>query len=268
MSQIGKSIRIERIMNRRTGRMIVVPMDHGVSSGPIEGLLDMPEAINAMAEGGANCVLVHKGIIGTGHRGYGPDVGLIMHMSGSTSAGPDPDNKVLIASVEEAMKLGADAVSIHINIGAENEAEMLKSLGVVSATCREWGMPLLAMMYPRGKKIEKMGGEHSVEAVKLAARCGAELGADIIKTNYTGDPDTFKEVTEGCPAPVVIAGGPKMDTDMDVLQMVKDSIEAGGAGTSIGRNVFQHVNPTAMVKAISKIVHDGSEVDVAIKELK
>jgi fructose-bisphosphate aldolase/2-amino-3,7-dideoxy-D-threo-hept-6-ulosonate synthase len=268
MSQIGKAIRLERIMDRKTGRMIIVPMDHGVSSGPIGGLIDMPGAINRVADGGANAVLVHKGIIGTGHRGYGRDVGLIMHLSGSTSLAPDPNNKVLIASVEEAMKLGADAVSVHINIGAENEAEMLESLGMVSAECREWGMPLLAMMYPRGKKIEEQGGEHGVEVVKLAARCGAELGADIIKTNYTGDPDSFKEVTEGCLAPVVIAGGPKMDTDRDVLEMVKDSIDAGGAGTSIGRNIFQHKDPTKMIKAICKIVHDGCEVDKAVKELK
>jgi fructose-bisphosphate aldolase/2-amino-3,7-dideoxy-D-threo-hept-6-ulosonate synthase len=268
MSQIGKAIRMERIMDRKSGRMIVVPMDHGVSAGPIGGLIDMPGAINRVAGGGANAVLVHKGIIGTGHRGYGSDIGLIMHLSGSTGLSPDPNNKVLVASVEEAMKLGADAVSIHINIGAENESTMLENLGAVSATCREWGMPLLAMMYPRGKKIDKAGGEHNVEVVKLAARCGAELGADIIKTNYTGDPDTFKEVTKGCPAPVVIAGGPKMDTDRDVLEMVKDSVDAGGAGTSIGRNIFQHASPGKMVKAISKIVHDGIIVDEAVKELK
>lgn len=268
MSRIGKTIRLERVMNRKSGKMIIVPMDHGVSSGPIAGLLDMPEAIDKVADGGANAVLVHKGVIGTGHRGYGRDVGLIMHLSGSTSLSPDPNNKVLVGTVGEALKLGADAVSIHINIGAENEAEMLKNLGEISRECQEWGMPLLAMMYPRGKKIDEQGGEHRVDFVKIAARAGSELGADIIKTNYTGDPDSFKEVTQGCPVPVVIAGGPKMDTDRDVLEMVSDSISAGGAGTSIGRNVFQHKDPTKMVRAISRIVHEGFEVDDAIKELE
>jgi fructose-bisphosphate aldolase/2-amino-3,7-dideoxy-D-threo-hept-6-ulosonate synthase len=129
----------------------------------------------------------------------------------------------------------------------------------------EWGMPLLAMMYPRGKKISS---EHDVNVVKLAARAGAELGADIVKTNYTGDPDSFKEVVKGCPVPVVIAGGPKMDTDRDVLEMVEGAIEAGGAGTSIGRNIFQHKNPSKMVRAISKIVHENSDADEAMKELK
>lgn len=267
MSHIGKEIRMERIMNRKTGKIIIVPMDHGVSSGPIDGLLDIPEAINKVVNGGANAVLVHKGTIITGYRGYGKDVGLIVHLSGSTSLSPDPNNKVLVTSVKEALRLGADAVSIHVNIGAVDEKEMLRNLGEISANCAEWGMPLLAMMYPRGKKIDEEGGEHRVEVVKLAARCGADLGADIIKTNYTGDPDSFKEVIEGCPVPVVIAGGPKMDTDRDVLEMVHDIISVGGAGTSIGRNVFQHKNPTKMVEAIAGIVHKGHEVDEAIEKL-
>ncbi|RMF90129.1 MAG: fructose-bisphosphate aldolase [Methanobacteriota archaeon] len=265
MSEIGKQVRMERILNRKTRKTIIVPMDHGVSVGPIEGLVDMPKAVNTVAEGGANAVLLHKGVIKTGHRGYGRDIGLIMHLSASTSLGPDPNNKVLVSTVEEAIKLGADAVSVHINIGAEEEAEMLMKLGRVSRECAEWGMPLLAMMYPRGKKIKS---EHDVEVVKLAARVGAELGADMVKTNYTGDIDSFKEVTKGCPVPVVIAGGPKMSTPTEVLQMVHDAIEAGAAGTSIGRNIFQHESPAAMCAAIAEIVHNKATVAEAKKELK
>jgi len=265
MSQVGKNVRMERIINRKTRKLIIVPMDHGVSSGPIRGLLDMPKIIDKVAEGGANAVLLHKGIVKTGHRGYGRDIGLILHLSASTSLGPDPNNKVLVSTVEEAIKLGADAVSIHVNVGAEDEADMLEQLGWISKECTEWSMPLLAMMYPRGKKITS---EHDVEVVKLAARAGAELGADIIKTNYTGDPDSFREVTKGCPVPVVIAGGPKMNTTRDVLEMVRDSIEAGGVGTSIGRNVFQAEDPTKMVRAFTKIIHEGASVDEAMEELK
>ncbi len=265
MSEIGKSVRLERILDKKSQRMIIVPMDHGVSVGPIKGLTDMTKIINEVADGGADAVLLHKGIVRHGHRGYGKDIGLILHLSASTSLSPDPNNKVLVTTVEEAIKLGADAVSVHINIGAENEADMLKKLGETANQCQEWGMPLLAMMYPRGAKVKS---EHDVEVVKLAARAGAELGADIIKTNYTGDPDTFREVTKGCPIPVVIAGGPQMDTPQEVLQMVYDAVQAGCAGTSIGRNVFQHPNPTAIIRAMSKIVHDECEVDEAMKELK
>jgi len=265
MSEIGKSVRIERILDKKSRHTIIVPMDHGVSNGPINGLIDISKMINQVAEGGANAVLLHKGIVRHGHRGYGKDVGLILHLSASTSLAPDPNNKVLVTTVEEAIRLGADAVSVHINIGAENEADMLKKLGDTAKRCQEWGMPLLAMMYPRGVNVES---EHDVDVVKLAARAGAELGADIIKTNYTGDPDTFKEVTKGCPIPVVIAGGPQMDTPQEVLQMVHDAIQSGCIGTSIGRNVFQHPDPKAMVRALAKIVHQGSDVEEAMKELK
>ena len=262
MSEIGKSVRLERILDRNTRRTIIIPMDHGVGAGPIKGIIDMPETVNRVAEGGANAVLGHMGLPKHGHRGYGRDVGLIIHLSASTSLGPDPNHKVLVTTIEEAIKVGADAVSVHINVGAEDEAEMLQDLGKVARQCDEWGMPLLAMMYPRGTKVTS---EHDVEYVKHAARIGAELGADIVKTNYTGDIDSFKEVVKGCPVPVVIAGGPRMDTEKELLEMVYDSIQAGGKGVAIGRNVFQSNDPTLLVSNISKIVHKGYTVDEILK---
>ncbi len=262
---IGKRIRMERIVDRSSGRSVIVPMDHGVTSGPIYGLTDMRQAVNAVAEGGANAVLLHKGIVIAGHRGYGKDIGLVIHLSASTSLGPDPLTKVMVATVEEAIRLGADGVSMHVNVGAESEPEMLQELGETSMVCEEWGMPLLAMMYPRGKKVES---EHDPEMVMHVARVGAELGADIVKTNYTGDPDSFREVIRSCPVPVIIAGGPKMSTDAEVLKMVEDAISAGASGVSIGRNVFQHENPTKMTIAISKIVHEGLTASEAMEMLK
>jgi class I fructose-bisphosphate aldolase len=141
---------------------------------------------------------------------------------------------------------------------------MLKDFGEVSKTCQRWGMPLLAMVYPRGPKIQN---EYDVKVVKHAARLGAELGADIVKVSYTGSLESFKEVVEGCFVPVVIAGGPKMSTDKDILEMVKGSIEAGGAGVSIGRNVFQHDHPSLIVKAISSIVNKNITVEEALEIL-
>ncbi|MDK2795840.1 MAG: fructose-bisphosphate aldolase / 2-amino-3,7-dideoxy-D-threo-hept-6-ulosonate synthase [Archaeoglobaceae archaeon] len=261
---IGKKIRLERIINRNTKNTVIVPMDHGVSMGPIEGLVNLSKTINAVAEGGANAVILHKGVIAFGHRGYGRDVGLIVHLSGSTSLSPDPNEKVLVCTVEEAIKLGADAVSIHVNIGSKTEAEQLKNLGEISKICSEWGMPLLAMMYPRGDKIN----QYDVKAVSLAARVGAELGADIVKTNFTGDVESFKKVVEGCPVPVVIAGGPKMSNEEEILQMVRMAMDAGARGVAIGRNIFQAENPTKMTKAISMIVHDNAEVKDALDLLR
>ena len=258
MNRIGKAIRIERILDRRTHKTVIVPMDHGMTVGPIAGLIDLREAVDKVAEGGANAVLGHMGLPLHGHRGYGRDVGLIIHLSASTSLGPDPNHKVLVTPVEDAIKIGADATSIHVNIGAEDEAEMLMDLGKVARTCDHWGMPLLAMMYPRGPKVKS---EHGVEYVKHAARVGAELGVDIIKTNYTGDPDSFKEVVRGCQIPVVIAGGPKMGTEHELFEMIYDAMHAGASGVSIGRNVFQAENPTRLVRKISKIVHEDYTVE-------
>ena len=237
---IGKKIRLERIINRHTGRTVIAPMDHGVSDGPMKGIIDIDKTVESISQGGADAILMHKGIVEQGHRGYGKDIGLIVHLSASTSLAPNPNNKVIVTSVEKAIQLGADAVSVHVNLGSETESEMLQELGEISETCSYWGIPLLAMMYPRGQKVEN---EHDVELVKHAARVGSELGVDIVKTNYTGDPDSFKEVVEGALVPVVIAGGPKVDTDEELLQMVKDSIEVGGAGVAFGRNLFQAENP-------------------------
>jgi predicted phospho-2-dehydro-3-deoxyheptonate aldolase len=258
----GKSIRMKRISEPNTGRFVIVPMDHGLSSGPINGLVDIGETINQVAKGGATGIVVHKGMVGPGLKNCGSALGLILHLSAITNLAPDPNEKVLVATVEEALRMGADAVSVHINIGAETEAEMLADLGEVSSSCREWQVPLLAMMYPRGPEIKD---PFDVEIVKHVARVGAELGADIIKTNYTGSTESFIEVVKSCPVPVIIAGGPKMEADSDVLTMVQDAMRAGAAGISIGRNIFQHKNVLGMTSAIAKIILENLEVDEAIK---
>jgi class I fructose-bisphosphate aldolase len=258
---IGKAIRLERIINRDTGKCLIVPMDHGVSAGPIFGITNMKTAMAQVADGGANAVVVHKGIVGSGHRQSGPDMGLIIHLSASTSVAVEPNSKILVCSVEEAIKLGADAVSVHINIGDSNEKQMLEDIGKVAYNASEWGIPLLAMIYPRGPKIEN---EFDPKHIKHAARLGAELGADVVKVSYTGDPESFKEVVDGCHKPVVIAGGPKMESDRAILEMVREAIDAGAAGTSIGRNIFQHKNPTKIVQAITQIVHHNASVEEAL----
>jgi len=262
---IGKKIRLERIIDRNSHKTVIIPMDHGVTVGPIEGLANMRTAVSNVVAGGANAILMHKGIVRAGHRGTGKDVGLIIHLSGGTAMSPDPNAKELVCTVEEAIKLGADAVSVHINLGAKTDKEMLRQLGAISERCMEWQMPLVAMMYTRGTKIKD---EYNVDNVKHAARVGAELGADIVKVVYTGSVKSFAEVVEGCPVPVVIAGGPKMDSDKDIFKMVEGALEAGATGVSIGRNAFQHKKPTRMVQALSKMVHKEATVDEAIKTLK
>ncbi|MHA1729630.1 MAG: 2-amino-3,7-dideoxy-D-threo-hept-6-ulosonate synthase [Promethearchaeota archaeon] len=265
-SYIGKKIRLERIRNRRTGNTIIVPMDHGLTVGPISGLeaSNLGKIVDMVAEGGANAVLGHVGLPIYGHRGYGKDIGLILHLNGSSVLSTAKNNKVLVNTVEEAIRIGADAVSVHINIGGTDDSDMLRILGNVSRNCRKWGMPLLAMMYPRGENIED---EKDVEKVKIVARIAAELGADIVKTNWTGDPDSFKDVVQGCPAPVIIAGGEKRGIKGS-LETIEQAISVGAKGVAYGRNVFQAENPVLFTKALFLIVHENYTAKEAIKETK
>jgi class I fructose-bisphosphate aldolase len=259
--QTGKLIRLERIFNRNTHKSIIIPMDHGVSVGPLEGLEKMNHAVNEVAEGGANAVLGHKGLIRCGHRKSGKDVGLIMHLSSSTNLSPMPNRKTLTATVEDALRAGADGVSIHVNLGDENEAEMLADFGRVAHDAEIWGIPLLAMIYGRGPKIPD---SLDADIVAHCARVGAELGADVVKVPYTGDIDSFSFVVESCCIPVLIAGGPKTETTREFLQTVEDAMKAGAAGISVGRNVFQHPEPRKLLTVLDGIVHGNLGADAAL----
>jgi predicted phospho-2-dehydro-3-deoxyheptonate aldolase len=259
---IGKRIRMERIMDRNSGKTVIIPMDHGVTLGPMDGLVRVQETIDAVARGGANAIVIHKGLVEIGHSRSEKGLGLIVHLSASTKMASDSNCKIMVCTVEEAIRLGADAISVHVNLGAEDEKAMIRDLGTIAKGAMEWGMPLLAMMYTRGPRVEN---EYDVKWVKHAARVGAELGADIVKVVYTGSPETFREVVEGCFVPVVIAGGERMGSDQDILEMVKGSVAAGGAGVSIGRNVFQHRDPSKIVQAICKVVHNGSGMEDGLR---
>jgi fructose-bisphosphate aldolase/2-amino-3,7-dideoxy-D-threo-hept-6-ulosonate synthase len=256
---IGKDIRIERIIDRNTRRAVIVPMDHGFSMGQIDGLLDMTKTITEVSDGGANAIVLHKGMVKRGHRRHGRDIGLIIHLSGSTSLNPDPNDKVIVCTVEEAVALGADAVSIHINLGAPNESRMLESAGLIVKDCNRWGMPLLVMIYPRGKGIDPF----SPQAIGHCVRVAEELGADLIKTNYPGSPEAFRKIVNACSVPIFIAGGEKTG-DLESLEIIRESVEVGGAGVCVGRNAFQRDDTRGFVRALCKVVHEKKDPATAL----
>ena len=257
----GRDIRLSRIL--KNDRMLCIPMDHGISNGPIPGLENIHSVIYQCEKAGLTCVLVNKGIIKTLPRAI--DIGLIVHLSGSTSIGPAPNRKVLMGTVEEALRLGADAVSVHINIGAKEEPEMLYNLGMISDKCDEWNIPLIAMMYPRGETIKN---QYDPEIVAHTARIGAEAGADIVKSVYTGEVNSFRKVVKSCPVPIVIAGGPKAKTDKDIVEMCFGAMEAGAKGVTFGRNIFQHRNPPAIIHALSNIILGGKSPKEVLADLE
>ena len=256
----GKNARLRRIS--RDNKFLIIPMDHGVTVGPLPGLYNIEKTINDISEG-ATAVLLHKGIIRSIKKI--PDIGIIMHLSASTILGTEPNWKVKVGSVKEAIRLGVDAVSIHINLGNEREPQMIEHIGEISENCDLWQMPLISMIYPRGENIKD---PYNPENIAHAVRFGTELGSDIIKTNYTGNSKTFEKVVEASLKPVIVAGGPKTKTKQEFFEMIQGAFNAGASGVAIGRNVFTSKNPKAMVNAISSLLYEKITIKEALEIIK
>jgi fructose-bisphosphate aldolase / 2-amino-3,7-dideoxy-D-threo-hept-6-ulosonate synthase len=264
MSDIGKTIRISQITNQKSGHLVVVAMDHCPAIGPVPGLIDPVETVRRISEGHPDSIFMHKGNIKLTHNILADKrIPFLLSISTATTMGPYPDRVLLVDTVENAVKMGASGVSMRIFVGGQYENEMIKALGEVSAKCDDYGMVLMAMMYPKGFE-----NDYDPKYVKHASRLGAELGADFVKTFYTGDPDSFREVTSSCPAPIVMSGGPKAENALDFLKQVKGAMDGGAAGIAAGRNVWQHPNPACMLEAVNKVVHLGMSAEQAAKELK
>lgn len=259
-SHTGKAVRLARILSPATGRALVIPMDHGMTDGPVPGLRNMPQAVLEAAEGGADAVILHKGWIAPCWRQLGGKA-LIMHLSASSRLSATPNSKVLVASVEEAVRLGADGVSIHINIGDAAEGAMLADAGRVADASSRWGMPLLMMIYARGPQI---AAPYSAETIDHCVRIGAELGADMVKVPYCGDSHAFRDIVRACPVPLFVAGGEKRDSLREVLEMAHGCLQAGAAGLSMGRNIFQHPNPRGLTAVLAAMVHENCSPEDAL----
>lgn len=225
-------------------------MDHSQSGRSLE-LQDYLAMVRKVAAGGADAILLSYGNL-VKHAGKFPrNLGLIV----SIPRPPRPEiaKQVLLA--------GGDGLKF-THFGNLQDPN-LQALQPIAAACEECGIVFMPEVVPQDEKHNTI-----YDQVAAAARLGQEAGGDFIKTAYTGSPETFKQVVKNCPIPIVILGGAKMDTDEELLQVVKGSMESGGAGTSIGRNVFQHKNPTAITAAFCKIVHEGASVNEALKLLK
>jgi predicted phospho-2-dehydro-3-deoxyheptonate aldolase len=261
----GKALRLKRFRNSLNGRMVILPLDHGVSLGPIPGL-ERPERAIRMGVGeGADALVLYKGMLGLLERVSEKLPGIFMHLSASSELSPSLHHKVLIGTVEEALRRGADGVSIHVNLGNPDEPEMLQDLGRVGDACAQWQMPLLVMMYVRGANGTAAAPD---SAIAHAARIAAELGADIIKIPIPEDYRTLKEIAAGLPVPVVVAGGSRIAEATVFLERVEQAMEAGAQGVAIGRNIFQSRHPELLMRAICRIVHRGLSAGRAWEEAR
>ncbi len=261
---LDKTRRMRRIF-REDGRTVIIAMEHGSFFGVQPGFENPSEPIKQVIAGGADAIMATVGMARHFANELAP-AGLILRVDGGVSRlGTRAWRGSLIYSAETALRLGADGVVAMGFPGCENENENLKYLAELSDQCMQWGLPLMAEMLPRGFE----GGEdaRTPDTMRNVMRIGAEYGVDLIKTQYIGDQENFQETVDSCFVPIVVLGGSKVKDDSAVLAMIYESIQAGGKGVAMGRNVWGHNNPTKMTEAIVAIVHDGASVEDALAKL-
>jgi len=275
MSLVGKTIRLRRIF-RDDGKTFVVTMDHGVDLGPVRGLEDFGATLKNVlgAKCQADAVLMNPSNIRRYYQEICGKAGIVARLDGATTiVGPDITDYRLFSSVEDALRAGSDAVCTMAFIGVEREAQNLEKIGKVAQECEKWGMPQIVEALPPGIvdyyfKPEAERQWPNPEHICFAARSAAELGADVVKTYYTGDPETFKEVVRCCPAPIIVASGPGADDPKGLLRMVKEVMGAGAKGVIMGRNVWGYKDLEAMMYAIKGIVHQNAALEDALKLIR
>lgn len=262
-SASGKQRRLRRLFRHNDGRALVLPIDDGLISGPDASLSDLPALFRALASHPPDGVLLFPGVLAR-HSLALRDLAAIVNVTAST-VHVTHTRKVVCSDVEAAVSAGADLVAVHVNVTSRYEGEMLRALGMVVRKAETLGVPVLAIMYPRREghgeddnhdALKERDAERYSQLVAHAARIGVELGADIIKTPYTGSPETFAHVvTATQPVPVVTAGGPYCSRER-TLSAARGALAAGARGISFGRNVFQRDDPARMLASLHALMHD------------
>ncbi|MFB5189562.1 class I fructose-bisphosphate aldolase [Alicyclobacillus fastidiosus] len=261
MSYFGKQIRMKRLLGT-DGRLLSVALDQATARGVHEELIPIHRKVSEIVSGGPDAITIHKGLVENAFAPHANEVSLILKCS--TFSPWQMNYETWLTSVVEGVRLGADAVSIGCIVGGDDQPEQIRNLSKFAEEATLYGLPVIAHIYPRGNQIpedEKMDWKHHAYAVRL----GAELGVDIVKTHYTGDPDSFSKVVAATPAKVVVAGGDSGGNLTGAFQMVRDVLDVGGAGITFGRFVWSNSHPKAVVSALRAIVHQNESVQFAVE---
>lgn len=274
----GKTIRLGRILDPKTQRAAVVAFDHGLHLGTLPGIMNPGQTLETLAEAGADAFLVGPGIarqFASVFAGRGAP-GLVLRIDWtnrwrdeSTSLGNPEGRGCLIASVEDAARLGADAVLVYMFFGYDDpavEARQVNDVATVAQACEALGIGCIIEPMARGLRVG--ADEYKAEYIAIGARMACEIGADLLKTDYSGNADTFRQVVEAAFRPILIAGGPKTSTLREALEMVAGAIDAGANGMFIGRNVFQSDNPGRMMQVLRAIIHNNLSIENALTQLE
>lgn len=254
---------LERLLPN--GKGVWIPIDHGASDFPVEGLVNTEETIKSLISAGVDVILAQKGVVGHySHLCKDTKTNMVVHLSVSTRhAGPDAANKVLVGHPDEVFSRGGIGVSCQVNIGSPNEAQMIERMGEVSRQSHKLGLPMFGMIYARGEYLNIMEGD-STRGNAHAARLAFELGCDAAKTVWTGDAESFSQICKGVPIPLLVAGGPSSGDSLAILNMVRTALDNGASGVCMGRQVFSHPEVEKIAKAIVLLVHQDYSVEDAI----
>lgn len=260
---LGKKIRLNRIFNKRSGRLVVVAVDHAMARGVLPGIVDIDKTMEQIVKGRPDAITMHKGIAKQCFSKF-IDAGIPFLLK-CTSFSPYYETyDALVTDVEEAIALGADGLSVGVIVGGQYQSEMLRNLSKISKEANSYGFPLFTHIYPKGEFIKD---PYAPENVAYAVRAAAELGADVAKTFYTGSKESFEKVIKSTPIKVAIAGGENTKDNKALLIMTKDAIDVGAAGITYGRSIWQSDNPTKMIEALKIIVHENGSVADALNFL-
>ena len=254
----GKVMRLKRVIDG-AGVSVICALDHGMTSPTfLEPLADIERRARETVAGGANVIMMSKGMIRLASEAFAPTTSLAMLLSASASPDSDRPRIVQIAEVEEALVAGADAVVLFTALGGDTEAGMIEILAAVGRECEALGMPFIAEAeFPTTyATVEELKQQYGFEYLRRNVRLCAELGADIVKTNWPGDQDAFARCVEAANGiPVVLAGGSRL-ADGELLTRMQQAIEAGAIGCSVGRNIFMHQHPEAITRALSRVIRE------------
>jgi fructose-bisphosphate aldolase / 2-amino-3,7-dideoxy-D-threo-hept-6-ulosonate synthase len=269
-SDVGKAMRLKRVIDG-AGVSVICALDHGMTSPTfLEPLADIAERARETVAGGANVIMMSKGMIRIAHEAFGPTTSLALLLSASANPGGDKPRIVQIADVEEALTLGADAVVLFTALEGDTEAGMIDTLAAVGRECAVLGMPFIAEAeFPTTyATVEELTQQYGFEYLRRNVRLCAELGADIVKTNWPGDADSFARCVEAANGiPVVLAGGSRLE-DAELLARMEQAMAAGAIGCSVGRNIFMHRNPEAVTRALARVIRERWTADKALASLQ
>lgn len=248
-------------------KALIVAMDHARTLGVVEGLEDPGVVLDRMIDAGADGIMTSYGVIKHYRDKLIGRIPTFLRLDGGPSVFREDwleyTEWSMLHTVEDARRLGVDGVAVMGFMGGTVEMRTYEITARVIGDCASDGLPVMVEALPC--PADRIPDPKDADAMASASRIAFELGADIVKTYYTGDPTSFAKVTGGCPAPVMIAGGVRMDTVEDALRVVHGSIQAGGKGVVFGRNIWQNADPAGIVRALKAIIHDGADVAEALQ---